>query len=882
MSPDPSHDASRAAAAIAVATLRARWLSNPPPTIRESIAPETLADEHVLAEVIAADASERRLRDLPSGLDTYLSERPEITHCAAACRAVLMAELVSRAGEGIDLVSRELLARLPDHAGAISAVVELARAFQDAVDNAPPPRAPGDVVGKYLLHAKLGEGSFGETWQAWDNLLQRFVALKILHAAHLAGERGSRAFLQEARAAAALDHESIVRIHEAGRLPITGEYFLDAQLIGPPLEKGQAPDPTRLCRTLDDALARGPMSPLRAARLIAQASRAVAHAHARGITHRDLKPSNILISEDNKPMVADFGLSISTSTLANGPDQRPARRITGTPAYLAPELAKGQPATPLSDIYALGATLRALLLGRHPIEPDKSSTIDPIEQVVTRLRHEPLPSITSQRGDLPRALAAICDRATAHNPRDRYPSADSLAADLDAFLSHRPTKALPAGPLARGSLWLRRNRLGASITLALAILITGLTAAFIQRLALERDRALAAQHDADLQRDAALEVRDTMLTTNQFIARAFNSARGQESDPNFTAVKVLELAGQRVGRTFADRPAVEASVRLFLGQAALGAGGFDLARDQLDRALTLRTELFGPDHPETLAVVRVQADLCEVLSQREQAESLFRRVLEGLHEPEGSESPDTLRALVFLAGATAKRGDRPEGIRMAERADRGYTRLNYKVGADHQAALNLLVLFFNATQEFDKALATQQRIVDLNSANLGADDISTLNARQALGWIHRLAGQNRQAAEVYRACLDRYLSTVGPSHPMSMHVGIELAMSELTDDPADARKVLEPILAAAPTLSPASPIPIRAFIASGRIEEFLKNDDGAKAAFQTAYDLALKHRGPSHAVTHDAANLYARVLERLGATAEATKVRTSLKPIPPK
>lgn len=879
------------APALALAALRARWRAAPSPTIEQILTPDLFADDDLLAEAVAADAFERRLRNLPARPEDYLTAAPSIVNRPSACRALLMSELVARSAEGLDAVEADLLARLPALAESTRAVTALARAFQDAVDGAPPPKSPGLTLGKYTLHARLGHGAFGETWQAWDTVLERFVALKILHSAHLSGERGARAFLQEARAAAALDHDSIVRIHEAGRFQLSGEYYLDSQLVGPPLERGQEPDPATHPRTLDDLLRAGPIPPLRAARLIATCARALAAAHARGVTHRDIKPSNILLASDDRPMVADFGLSITATSLtpapstATPPNQAttPSKstRITGTPAYIAPELANGQKPTPLSDVYSLGATLRALLTGAHPVEPDQSSDVDPITQVVERVRSLPLAPLSRASPTLPPTLCAICDRATRFDAADRYPSADRFAEDLEAFLEHRPTLAAAPGAVGVGLLWLRRNRLPAIAALAVLALIAGLTIGFVNRLSIERDRAVAAQAEADRQRDAALVVQDTMLTTNQFLARAFNSTRGQENSATFTAMKVLELAGERVGRTFADRPLVEASVRHFLGQAAIGAGGFDLARSQLDRALEIRREKLGQNHPDTLATVRQLGDLAEVRGDRDQARVLYKAVFDGLNQPEGAENPDCLRAIAFLGARAAQAGDRATAFELLGRADRGFTRLNYKVGADHQAVLNSLVLLYIAEQKFDQALQTQSRIVDMNRANLGPDDISTLNAQQALGWVYRSANRSDEAASVYRACLERYHATVGPRHPMSLHVGIELAIAELGKNPTDALDTVTPVVDIARSLTPGNQLLLRALIARGRAELTLQRTETALATFREAFEACLRDRGPAHATTHEAATLLANLLDRQGQPEQARAIREQLKPVPP-
>src|SRR6185369_16632232 len=136
---------------------------------------------------------------------------------------------------------------------------------------------------------------------------------------------------------------------------------------------------------------------------------------ARGITHRDIKPSNILVTGAGRPLVADFGLSVSGfGSSAPGAEGGTARSgVAGTPAYMSPEQARAEGATPLSDVFSLGATLRALLTGKPPHEADPERSESARDQIMALARAGAIQPLREVRPDLPRTLCAICERATA-------------------------------------------------------------------------------------------------------------------------------------------------------------------------------------------------------------------------------------------------------------------------------------------------------------------------------------------------------------------------------------------------------------------------------------------------------------------------------------
>jgi WD40 repeat protein len=307
-------------------------------------------------------------------------------------------------------------------------------------------------LGDFELGRRLGEGAMGVVFEARQVSLNRPVAVKMIRAGLFAGEADLKRFRIEAEAVAHLDHPRIV--------PIYGVWEHDeCRYFSMKLVRGGS---------LASRLPEYPADPRAAARLVAEVARAIQHAHDRGILHRDLKPSNILLDEEGRPLVTDFGLA-KRSGDDSGLTQSGA--IVGTPSYMAPEQAAGHKAaaTAMTDVYGLGAVLYALLTGRPPFVAD--TILATIEQV--RGRPPAPPSKINPR--VGRDLETICLRCLEKDPRRRYASAGALADDLDRWLRGEPIAARPVGAAARAWMWSRRNPIVAALLAALIPLALGTT-----------------------------------------------------------------------------------------------------------------------------------------------------------------------------------------------------------------------------------------------------------------------------------------------------------------------------------------------------------------------------------------------------------------------
>jgi eukaryotic-like serine/threonine-protein kinase len=296
----------------------------------------------------------------------------------------------------------------------------------------------GDSVlgGRYRLRDSLG-GTMGQVFLAEDMELGRDVVVKLL------GPDAERArFEREARAAATLAHENIVRIYAYGEAEDGRPYMVFEHLSG---------------GSLEERLAGGGLPDAETLRVARDVAAGLAHAHANGLVHRDLKPANILFDGEGRAKISDFGIA----RLGDSGTLTEAGTVLGTAAYISPEQGAGQPATPASDVYSFGVVLFRMLTGRLPFEADQ-----PLE-LVRMHRFEPPPSVSDFRPNVPARLESLVAATLAKDPRERPPDGGALFAELEVPAGE-PTTALPLPPAAARDKRLRLAIAGVVLALLAA------------------------------------------------------------------------------------------------------------------------------------------------------------------------------------------------------------------------------------------------------------------------------------------------------------------------------------------------------------------------------------------------------------------------------
>ena len=357
----------------------------------------------------------------------------------------LIGEYMTRMDRGEAIDREPFIAEHPEFAEELRAHF----ANEDSINAAlgGPPVRVIRYFGDYRLLEEIGRGGMGVVYRARQVSLNRLVAVKLMSADRVSSPEAVRRFRQEAEAAANLQHDNIVAVHEVGEHE--GRHYFSMDFV-----EG---------RSLAEVVRESPLSPRQAASYLLPVAEAIDYAHRQGTLHRDLKPSNILIGPTDKPVVTDFGLAKRVehdSGLTQSGD------VVGSPSYMPPEQAAGrsQELSPASDVYSLGATLYELVTGRPPFRAET-----PASTLLQVLNAEPVsPRLLNPALD--RDLETICLKCLEKEPRRRYQTTGELAEELRRFLAGEPIRSRPISRMGKFWRWCCRNPMVAALTGTLAVL----------------------------------------------------------------------------------------------------------------------------------------------------------------------------------------------------------------------------------------------------------------------------------------------------------------------------------------------------------------------------------------------------------------------------
>ena len=339
------------------------------------------------------------------------------------------------------------------------------------IDEISLPRA----CGHYTMESLLGRGGMGEVYLARDTTLGRRIALKVLRYSHTADARSVQRFAQEARAASSLNHPNIVTIHEIGEME--GGRFIAMELV-----EGQSLS----------ALIGQPCPVGRLAHIGHQLAQALSVAHAAGIVHRDIKPENVMVRADGYVKVLDFGVSrlLSDAVGSRGTSMTNPGLAVGTPRYMSPEQARGEPATASSDIFALGVVLYELATERHPFEAE--SILSTLQAVSTRVPVVPSELVSTIPASLDSLIMRMLDKVAGARPTAEEVEIELAALATGSLAVSQPTPLFSAAarPVARLS---KSTRAIATAVLATLVVVA---AASVVRSYLHASRVRWVERDA--------------------------------------------------------------------------------------------------------------------------------------------------------------------------------------------------------------------------------------------------------------------------------------------------------------------------------------------------------------------------------------------------
>ena len=661
--------------------------ASPPPGPPRSVAPPTNADAlETLARPVAA----------PESVD------PDATCLLPAAGTPTDSDatidVAARGGEGPSLVLRD-----------------------SAVGGATvPPVTAGRIPGQpwvegYVIEGELGRGGMGVVYKARQPKLRRTVAIKMIRAAGLASEEHVARFYAEARAVAALQHVNIVQIHDIGESE-TLPYFSLEFVPG---------------SSLDKKLAKQPQPPEDSAAMIETLARAMHYAHLHGIVHRDLKPANILLTEEGVPKITDFGLAKDT-----GEDSGMSRdgQAMGTPSYMPPEQARGDLALlgPRADVYALGAILYEMLVGRPPFLG--ANAYDTLLQV---LKKDPIaPSQLVPR--LPKDVETICLKCLEKDPAKRYASAQDLADDCHRYVLGEPILSRPISAPERTWRWCKRNpRMAALIAAVAGLLVTVAVGSSVAAMVI-----LAERDEKEIQRKAAVKAQG-LAEAHEAVAKENEKVAGEQSA---LALGALQTFVDTVQERLDDAPRTRKLKEELL----------DMTIDTLDRVSKKAEQTTSIDATILNANFKY-ADMYRSFGEMEKAIERFEKCLE-LAEADAasklSAGVDNDRSQLNLAAVEAMLGELVATQRHHPRA--GLARCNRAL-------------------EVAERLSAKPRSVE---GKISAEELSALldEVRMKIAFINYAQGDPAASAPFFRLALDARRAAVA-ADPADPAAKVELARS---------------------------------------------------------------------------------------------------------
>jgi serine/threonine protein kinase/tetratricopeptide (TPR) repeat protein len=617
---------------------------------------------------------------------------------------------------------------------------------------------PPNIEG-YEITRCLGRGGMGAVWHAIQLNTKREVAIKTITGEKLASEHVRQRFQREIELAARLEHPNIAQIYESGMSE--GAYYYALQLI-------DGISFSEYAAGLDDDRDR--------ILLIRKTAAALNYAHQKGVIHRDLKPDNILVSADGEPHILDFGLAkevfVDQAQIASSQSLTIDGTISGTPAYMSPEQARGdrEVMDVRTDVFALGVMFYEVLTGEVPF-----SARDGLYEWMQRLMTEEAPRPRQIKPTIDPEIEAIVLRALEKDAEKRYGSAVALAEDIDRYLNGDPV-------LATTHTWtyllkkrVIKYRIPLGIAAGLIILSVAAVIQYIVSLDREKTRAQSAEtraqdllvkaEEARSQANAAQTIAEQAQhqaeEVSDFLMEALQSPHPEISGKAVTMAETLDRAREWLDQGYNGSPQSRARLLWAIGQSYNGLASYEKAEQAFGPALKIYEEALGSQHLNTQLVQQGLALALQSQGRLQEAEKLYQRVLQ-------TAGPITTDALHNLAGIHMQQNR----FAMAEPLlNKVLTARLKEFGPDAIQTLKVqsnLAVVERRLGRTQAALDRYKSVLDAAGKTLGEDHPVTINARGGAALVLFALDQHDKALELTNDTLQRQQAILGKDHPNTL------------------------------------------------------------------------------------------------------------------
>ncbi len=684
----------------------------------------------------------------------------------------------------------------------------------------------GAVLGSFRIVRHLASGGMGDVYEAEQTDPRRRVAVKLMRFGLRSAEALQR-FRYEVAVLGKLTHPAIATIYEAGMHRV-GD--VDVPYFAMEFIEG--------ARSLSRYADEEGLDPAARVALFRQVCEGVQYGHRFGVVHRDLKPANILVGEDGRPRIIDYGIARSLDVDDGHRTLTVAGELIGTVGYMSPDqLEDPQKVDTRTDVYALGVVLYELLAGRPPFDLHDM----PLSKALRTVIEEEPPRLRNVAPALPRELDWIVGRAMEKDPARRYAGADSLEADLRRFAANEAVEAVPPTRLYRLRKLVRRNRalfaVGALLVLSLIGAVVGTSLGLaeareqttIAQSALKdanHARAIEQQQRQIAEREAQRQ-QAAFATLLQTLGAIHPEQRGRE----VTVYEALEQTRGRAEKTFAHDPELLALLQVMLAGVYSNLDEMDVAEELASKAerTFAASDTANAGHDR----MRARTVLAEVASSRGQWDEAERMATELLEASGGDATGIGIQARFLLADVARRRG------------------------------------------QYDKALARYRKLVSL----AGLSDMDAVLARSSAATCLRELGDYTAGAKIGSEAMKLAEESYPESHPVRVLAvyGYLLNAVKLGGDRAEQVRELEQLLELVQhAIGPESDTAVAIHRSLGPAYAWARRPEEGERHLREAVRIATARHGETHHLTTAAVSDLAECLAFEKKTDEAEKLMRSV------